>query len=476
MRYRLVLPLLVAAGLVMAAGAQTAHPAQANDWLMFGGSLTSPSVNVSPGGINAANAAKLARREVTLPGTVDSSAVYLHGAMVKGARHNAVFLTGLYGKTMAIDADSGKMLWVYTPASYSKLAGTRQVTNASPTIDPGLQSIYAASPDGFIQKLAIGDGHLVWRTSVTKLPLREKLDSGVKVYHGRVIAVTAGYNGDRPPYVGHVAVLNAGNGRLEHVWNSLCSNRTGLIDPSTCSASDSAIWGRPGAQIDPANGDILIATGNAPWNGKTNWGDAVVELNATATKMLGNYTPSNTDELNQDDLDVGSTAPVWLGNGLIAQGGKDGTLRLLSMQAMAGTAPHKDHELQIVDLPSNGSRRGKMLFSQPAVWRHDGKVWVFAADGAGTAAWTLQAGKLVAGWKNSSAGTSPFVAGGLLYVFDPQGALNVYEAASGKLVTALSCPRGHWQSPVVVDGHIFITNGNANRRTTSGTLTIWSVR
>ena len=28
---------------------------------------------------------------------------------------------------------------------------------------------------------------------------------------------------------GHVAILDAQSGKLLHVWNSLCSNRTGLI-------------------------------------------------------------------------------------------------------------------------------------------------------------------------------------------------------------------------------------------------------
>lgn len=473
MRHSLALSLLLAAGLVMAASAQSTH---ATNWTMFGGSLTSPSAMASSGGITAANVAKLSKREVQLPGTVDASGIYLHGAMVKGARHNTLFLTALYGKTMAIDAGSGKILWVYTPPSYRQLAGGHQVTNSIPAADPDLKYIYSASPDGYIQKLSVSDGHEIWRTSITRLPLREKMDSGLKVDRGHVIAVTAGYNGDRPPYQGHVAVLDAANGKLLHVWNSLCSDRPGLLDPSTCSESDSAIWGRPGAQIDPATGNIFIATGNAAWNGKTNWGDAVIELNPDATSMLGNYTPANTDELNDRDLDVGSSSPVWLGQGLIAQGGKDGTLRLISIASMAGTAPHKDHELQIALLPANDSRRGKMLFGQPAVWHHAGETWVFAADAAGTEAWVLADRKLTTKWKNATNGTSPFVAGDLLYVFDPEGTLNVYAAASGKLITALSCPRGHWQSPVVIDGHIFLTDGNANRRSTSGTLTIWSVQ
>ncbi len=38
----------------------------------------------------------------------------------------------------------------------------------------------------------------------------------------------------QPPYQGHVVVIAAGNGRLLHVWNSLCSNVRHLLVPSKC--------------------------------------------------------------------------------------------------------------------------------------------------------------------------------------------------------------------------------------------------
>jgi hypothetical protein len=46
------------------------------------------------------------------------------------------------------------------------------------------------------------------------LPQREKMDSPLSFFHGRVIAVTGGYIGDAPPYQGHVAILDGASGRL----------------------------------------------------------------------------------------------------------------------------------------------------------------------------------------------------------------------------------------------------------------------
>ncbi|MBB6242447.1 PQQ-binding-like beta-propeller repeat protein [Rhodanobacter sp. MP1X3] len=466
MKNQLVM-LLLSLGVTLPAAARNV-PAQ--DWPTFGGNVQSTSANPEPTGITAANLGHLVRQQIKIDGTVDASAIYLHGVSIHGAAHDAIFVTTTYGKTLAIDAANGAVLWNYTPASYQQVAGTRQITNSTPVADPDRQFIYAASPDGYVQKLTISDGHPVWRTAITLLAKREKMDSPLKFSQGHVVAVTAGYIGDKPPYQGHVAVLDGASGKLLHVWNSLCSDRSGLLQPASCPQSDSAIWGRAGAVIDPASGNILVSTGNAPWDGKTAWGDSVIELNPDATAMLGNYTPANTAALNTDDADLGSSSPVLLGGDLIAQGGKDGKIRLLSRKAMAGVAPHMDHELQIVSTPS-----GTDLFSQPATWDHQDQTWIFAADNGGTAAWTLEHGKLQQQWKNSTGGTSPFEAGGLLFVYAPAGGLNIYDAASGKHLTTLPCGAGHWNSPIVLQGHIILPEGNANAHAANGVLNIWSL-
>jgi len=440
-----------------------------NDWIQFGWDVASSSAPTSPTGITAANVASLSRREVKLDGTVDASAIYLHGATVKGSKRNVFFVTTTYGKTIAIDANDGGILWEYTPPKYSSWAGTRQITNSTPVADPDRQHIYAASPDGTVQKLAVSDGHVLWTTPITLLPQREKITSPLKEFRGRIIAVTGGYVGDRPPYQGHVAILGAQTGKLLHVWNSLCSNRAGSLEPSSCPDTQSAIWGRAGAVIDATTGNIFVATGNGPYDGKTNWGDAVLELNSDATRMLGNYTPTNNAELNDRDLDIGSSSPVLLGGDALAQGGKDGLIRLLSIKGIAGTAPHRDHEMQTVSTPS-----GADLFTAPAVWHHNAETWMFAADANGTAAWMLKSGKLVAMWKNGNGGTSPVVAGGLLYIYNPRGGLRVYDPLKGTQIADLESGTGHWNSPIVVDGKIALPEGNANQHTSNGVLDIWS--
>jgi hypothetical protein len=405
---------------------------------------------------------------VRLPGTVDSSAIYLHGAAIGGATHDAFFVTTTYGITLAIDASSGKILWHWTPPGYSSWAGSAQITTATPVADPSRKWIYTASPDGRVQKLSVARGHALWRRRITKLPSKEKIAASLNYTGGHVIATTGGYVGDAPPYQGHVAVISAARGRLLHVWNSLCSNRHGLLVPSRCPASDSAIWGRAGAVVAPGSGNLLVATGNGPWDGHTNWGDAVLVLSPRA-KLIGDYTPTNTQQLNESDSDLGSTSPVYLTSKLIAQGGKDGKIRLLSLARLRGTAPHQGRELQIVSTPS-----GSELFTAPAVWRNGKRLLLIAADGGATEAWSLRRGRLHSVWRAGNAGTSPVIAGGLLWVYDPGGGgLRVYRPASGRVVGTLNAGDGHWNSPIVTDGRVALPEGDANDHSTSGVLDIW---
>ena len=107
------------------------------------------------------------------------------------------------------------------------------------------------------------------------------------------------------------------------------------------------------------------------------------------------------------------------------------------------------------------------------MWRSGKRIWLIAADGGATQAWSLRGGRLHSVWRNGNGGTSPVIAGGLLWVYDPGGGLDVYQPASGKLVTTLNAGGGHWNSPIVTDGRVALPEGDANDHATSGVLDIW---
>ncbi len=430
------------------------------DWTRFG--YDAARHNVSPDtAITAADIGRLIKQQVQLDGTVDSSPIYV-AAGVRG--HDAFIVTTTYGRTEALDASTGDVLWRFTPPTYRKVAGTPQITTATPVLSTDRTAVYAAAPDGVIRKLRLRNGSVVWARSITKDPTHEKITSSLNLASGRVIATTGGYIGDAPPYQGHVVTIAEKTGKIIHVWNSLCSDRHALIKPSTCKSSDSAIWSRNGAAVDPATGDLVVATGNAPFDGKTDWGDSTLVLAPDASKLLRHWTPTDQQHLNESDLDLGSTSPGLLQNGYAVQGGKDSKLRLLNLRRLPGPNAKKGGELQTVPTPG-----GQMMFTVPAVWKG---TWVFAATAGGTEAWRLQGGKLHRVWSNATGGTSPVLAGSLLYVAgDDQ--LNVYLPANGELVGSLATGAVHWQSPIVAGGRIAVGEGDANEHATSGVLDIF---
>ena len=180
------------------------------DWPEFG--LNPQRTDVSPlsTGITAANVAHLRRVTVSLPGTVDSSPVYMHEASVAGATHSVVVLTTTYGKTLALDATSGHILWTFTPPGYSRWAGSAQITTASPLVDPNGRFVYATSPNGLVHKLSLADGSEAsgWPVSITRDTTHEKLAAALNIAGSYLLVATGGYFGDAPPYQGHVVAID----------------------------------------------------------------------------------------------------------------------------------------------------------------------------------------------------------------------------------------------------------------------------
>ncbi len=454
------------------------------DWSEFG--LNPQRSDVSPlsTGITAANLTHLRRVTVRLPGTVDSSPIYLHAASVAGAVHDVVVVTTTYGKTLALDATNGHILWRFTPSGYSTWAGGSQITVSSPLADPDGLYVYAPSPNGLIHKLSLTSGSEAhgggWPVSITRDATHEKLGAALNIDGPYLVVATSGYLGDIPPYQGHVVLIERTSGRVASVFNTLCANHRHLIVPSSCSASDSAILSRGGAVIEPGGTRLLLSTGNGPWNGSTDFGDSVIELTVPGLDYRQAFTPTNQEELNTTDTDLGSSAPVLLGQNRVMIAGKDGVMRVLSLSRLDGAAPSRPSrlggEVQRLALPGGGE-----LFTAPAVWttstgsRRTSSTTMFIGDEHATAAYALIGGRLREVWQNSTPGTSPVMVGGLLYVYDPAaGGIYVYRPRSGRPIAKLPGSPGHWNSPIVLDGHVVEPEGNANEHKLAGTLDLFS--
>ena len=437
-------------------------PPESGAWPLFGYDGARSNALEGDTGIVARDLEHLRRERVELPGTADSSPIYVRGRLL---------VTTSYGKVVAVDAHTGKIVWTFVPEGIESWEGTSQITQSSPAADPAGGYVYSYSPDGKLHKLSIADGREVrgkgWPAIATRDPLHEKSAPALNLVGDLVLVATGGYLGDAPPYQGHVVAVDRRSGRIVNVFNALCSEREGLLDPPSCPETGSAIWGRGGVVVDPESGNLLVSTGNGEWNGSTYWGDSVLVLSPDAGKLLASYTPANEEELDSADIDLASASPAVVPPHFVVQGGKDGLLRVLDLRELR--RGEKGGEASVAAAPGETG-----VFTALAVWRAGGDTWIFVANSAGTAAYLLEDSALRQRWENGTPGASPVLAGGLLYVYDPAGSgLHVYDPQSGDERAVLPAGGGHWNSPIVIDGMVALPEGNANDHGTTGTLNVY---
>jgi hypothetical protein len=465
------------------------------DWLQFGGDPTHSSNNTIEDTLTVGNVANLNLLfQVTLPGIADGAPVYLSNVSTLSGYRDLVFLTTRNGYIAALDAHTGALIWSkqYGPAGCLINNQTQPCyTTSSPAIDPNRQYVYSYGLDGYVHKYLVGDGTEIitggWPELTTLKRYDEKgssaLSIAIAINGTRYLFVAqAGYPGDLGNYQGHITAIDLSDGS-QNVFNTLCSDQAvHFVDSRTTDGLDcfpntmGAIWARPGVVYDPYLDRILMTTGNGTFQpGNFMWGDSVISLNpdgsGTAGKPLDSYTPVNYQDLQNSDLDLGSTAPAILPLSpgkyphLAVQGGKDGLLRLINLDNLSGQGGvgHVGGEVFSMHLPVGG-----MVLTQPAVWINpsDHSTWIFVSTGNGLSGLQLKISatgdpSLVQKWSGGG-GTSPLVANGVLFIAH-SGLISAYKAVDGTLLWSNSQIGSiHWESPIVVKGVVYISDQSGN--------------
>jgi hypothetical protein len=290
--------------------------ATSRDWPMSG--YDPARTSDAPRGIAPERVATLRERRVALPGTVDSSPILLAGVPVDGAWRDVIVMTTTYGRTLALDAATAHELWRFEPASYGSLAGTPQITTATPVPTaarstpprPTASSTNSGSatatrsPPGMA-----GDRH--GRPSAREACVRAQPRwRHAARHHRRLLRRRAAVPGqgrrDRPRRWPHhlgaeLAVLRPpGDHRARELPG------VGLRD----------LGPRP-AVVNPADHHGFVTTCNGPFDGRTNWGDSVLELSP--------YRPTTGDEVAQENITVALLASPERG----ARSDSSSTLRQL---------------------------------------------------------------------------------------------------------------------------------------------------
>jgi Tfp pilus assembly protein PilV len=421
-------------------------------WPVFDGDAQKSGANNNEPGITTTTVSSF--KQIWQTGvSADGSPVYLSGVNTAQGVKNLVYITSKNGTLTAYDEATGKQVW---SAATSGFSGT---ITSSPAIDPNHQFIYSYGKDGKVHKYAAGSGNEEttggWPVTITLMPSVEKGSSAIAISNSYLYMVTSAYPGDNGQYVGHIVAKNLSSGAVT-VFNSLCSSNKELIN-GTCSSRESGIWSRPGVVVDPASGNVFVSTGNGPYNPPNDLGDSVIELTPDLSSVVDTYTPSNQQQLNGNDQDLGSTSPVIVpGVGLVVQGGKDDTIRVLNIKNLSGqSAPyHIGGELQSLPVECN-------IFTQPISWVNGGTTWVFVTDQCnnlyGYKASTTGLQQVYK--KSGSGGSSPLIVSGMLFI-QSSGSIRAIDPATGGVLWSGAVGGRHWQSPAVINGHIFVIDNS----------------
>jgi hypothetical protein len=469
----------------IAAALSICAAAHGADWMQFGYDAAHTGHNPAETTISAANVASLTTRySVDLAASVDSAPVYLANVQTPAGTKNLLFALAQNGRLMAIDAATGSEVW------HATMSGSGHTTTASPAIDTARAFIYAYGNDGKAHKFRVGDGTEIttggWPQTVTLKTSVEKGASGLTIAHAGGVdwlyVVTDGYIGDAGDYQGHITTINLSTG-AQVVFNTLCSNLATHLGVGDCATHRSGIWGRGGATYDAGTDRVYIATGNGQYNangGGFNWGDSTLALAHDGTGAGGgmprdSYTPTNFQQLDDQDIDLGSISLVIMtppaGSAVAHLGmqtGKDAKLRLINLDDMSGQGgpAHVGGEIQLMNVPQGGSG----MREQPATWVDgSGTSWLFVANRNGISGLKLTLDgsnmpQLSMVWQKSGGTTSPVIANGVLYAISScSGGTCVVarDPLSGDTLWAsehIASP--HWQSPIVVDGAVYVMDNS----------------
>ena len=222
---------------------------------------------------------------------------------------------------------------------------------------PGFPSIISGSPDN--------------DPTNTFAPRTAMQRPGLLLMDGVVYAGFASHC-DVQPFVGYIMGFDAKTGKRTAMWASETGSST----------AGAGIWHSGGGLVSDGPGRIIVATGNgvSPAKGPgsptpNNLAESVIRLQVQpdqTLKAVDFFSPVNNTNLDTDDTDLGSGAPMALPDGygtaahphLLVEAGKDGRVFLLDRDHLGGSGQGPGGTDDV--LQTNGPYKG--VWGHPAFW------------------------------------------------------------------------------------------------------------
>jgi len=319
----------------------------------------------------------------------------------------------------ALDQRTGQVVWrtnVGTPVPLASLpCGNIDPLGitGTPAYDAANGLVYAVAETTGYHHVLVGvsatDGTVQVEGDIPTPDGQPRYDQqrpGLVIEDGRVYVAFGGLYGDCGPYRGSVVGIPlSGSGPL--------------VSYMVPTAREGAIWGTAGPVRGP-DGTLYVSVGNGSVTStKFDGSDSVTAL-SPALKQTGIFAPSSWYHDSQNDLDLGSTQPALLANGMLLADGKSGTAYLVSAAHLGGVGG------QVAQAPVCPA------YGAAAV---QGSTVYEPCEQGGMAAISTAGNKIRVLWHGpASAWGSPVVGGGAVWVTDwTSGTLYELNPASGAI-------------------------------------------
>jgi outer membrane protein assembly factor BamB len=408
---------------------QEAHPAAA--WPTYGRDFARSGVAA----VVAAPGPLAVSWRVHLDGAVYGQPL-LVGDLVIAATEN----DSIYG----LDQATGKVAWrthVGTPVPLSSLpCGNIDPLGitGTPVYDQANGLVYAVAETSGYHHVLVGasvrDGSVQVERDIPTPDGQPRYDQqrpGLSIQAGRVYVAFGGLYGDCGPYRGSVVGIPLGGSGP-------------LISYVVPTAREGAIWGTSGPVTGP-DGTMYVSVGNGSVTSTTFDGSDAVTALSPDLKRTGIFAPSSWYHDSQNDLDLGSTQPALLPDGMLLADGKSGTAYLVSAARLGGVGGQVA-QAQVCPAFGAAAVQGSIVYEP--------------CEQGGMAAIDTAGNKIHVRWRGpSSAWGSPVAGGGAIWVTD-WSAGTLYELDPGTGATRASLSLGttlpHFSSMSMTGSHAFL--------------------
>jgi outer membrane protein assembly factor BamB len=359
----------------------------------------------------------------------------------------------------ALNAQNGGVLWarhVATAVASSELpcgdiSPVVGITS-TPVVDPSRGEVFVVADEAasggashHLVGLSLSTGAVELNQAIDppgSQPLNQLQRPGLALDDGEVIVGFGGNDGDCAYYHGWVASVPETGGNAHY------------FEVDAANGDDQgAVWmGGASPDVD-AQGNVWVSAGNgsvsnpsAPYDDS----DSVLELSSTM-HLEQYFAPSTWASDNGSDLDLGSSSPALLTDGLAVQIGKSGTAYLLRQSHLGGIGG----QLTKASVCSGESLGGDATSG--------GDVFVPCSSGVLALAVGASPPSLRTLWTFGRSSGPPIIAGGLVWTESQSGELFGLNPQNGNPEVQLPGPgntANHFPTPSAADGLLLAASAN----------------